>query len=71
MMKYEPNYQICSRCVMDTSDPKIQFDAEGVCDHCRSFDKHIAPVWNLENGGEEPMDTIISRIKAKAKPSDD
>ena len=38
---------------MDTSDPKITFDTKGVCDHCRNFDKHIAPVWNLESGGEE------------------
>ncbi len=71
MMKSEPNYQICARCVMDTTDPKITFDTKGVCDHCRSFDKHIAPVWNLESGGEENIELIVSRIKAKAKPTDD
>ena len=26
-------YQICNRCVMDTSDPKISFNNDGVCDH--------------------------------------
>ena len=30
-------YQICSRCVMDTSDPWIQFDSHGRCNHCREF----------------------------------
>lgn len=30
-------YQCCSRCVMDTSDPKIQFDKFGVCNHCKEF----------------------------------
>jgi N-acetyl sugar amidotransferase len=25
----------CTRCVMDTSDPTIAFDARGVCSHCR------------------------------------
>lgn len=30
-------YQICSRCVMDTSDPAINFDGAGVCNHCRTW----------------------------------
>lgn len=30
-------YQICSVCVMDTSDPWIRFDAAGRCNHCRDF----------------------------------
>ena len=31
------SYQVCSRCVMDTSDPKITFDQYGVCNHCREY----------------------------------
>lgn len=27
-------YQICNRCVMDTTDPDIVFDDMGVCSHC-------------------------------------
>jgi hypothetical protein len=30
-------YQICRRCVMDTSDPWIQFSADGTCNHCSDF----------------------------------
>jgi hypothetical protein len=30
-------YQICSRCVMDTSDPWIFFDYQGRCNHCIDF----------------------------------
>jgi hypothetical protein len=30
-------YQICSRCVMDTSDPWIEFDQHGRCNHCTQF----------------------------------
>ena len=30
-------YQICTRCVMDTSDPWIRFDANGRCNHCTDF----------------------------------
>ncbi len=32
-------YQICSKCVMDTSDNDILFDKQGVCDHCNTFFK--------------------------------
>ena len=41
-------YQICTRCVMDTTDSKITFDENGVCDHCRNFDKNIKPFWNAK-----------------------
>ena len=30
-------YKVCSNCVMDTSDSKISFDENGVCDHCQTF----------------------------------
>ncbi len=31
----DKSYQICTSCVMDTSDPHITFDEKGVCDFCR------------------------------------
>lgn len=30
-------YQLCIRCVMDTSDPGIYFDENGNCNHCTEF----------------------------------
>ena len=36
-----PNYKICSRCVMDTTDPGIVFDAEGICHHCKAYDQVV------------------------------
>lgn len=38
--------QICTKCVMDTSDPKITFDADGVCDYCANYNSKILPRWN-------------------------
>jgi N-acetyl sugar amidotransferase len=33
------NYQICTKCVMDTSHhPEISFNDEGICSFCQSFD---------------------------------
>lgn len=30
--------QRCVRCIMDTTDPYIQFDENGVCNHCHQYD---------------------------------
>jgi N-acetyl sugar amidotransferase len=38
----ERQYRICSRCIMDTSDPEIEFDASGVCNHCHAYDRTVA-----------------------------
>lgn len=32
-------YQLCTRCVMDTSDPGITFDANGVCHYCQEAER--------------------------------
>lgn len=32
---------MCTRCVMDTSDPDIKFDANGVCHHCHAYDESV------------------------------
>lgn len=32
----ELKYRMCSFCVMDTTDPEIQFDEHGRCNHCRT-----------------------------------
>ena len=36
-MNTNKNHQICTRCVMDTSDPLITFNANGECNHCTEF----------------------------------
>jgi N-acetyl sugar amidotransferase len=30
-------YRVCARCIMDTSDPNIAFDDDGVCSHCHAY----------------------------------
>lgn len=37
MIEHLAPYQLCNRCVMDTSDPGIYFDKEGNCNHCTEF----------------------------------
>src|SRR5688500_17205338 len=35
-------YRICTRCIMDTTDPDISFDAHAVCNHCHRYDSIAA-----------------------------
>ena len=32
-------YQICKNCIMDTSDPEISFDENGVCNYCKNYEE--------------------------------
>ena len=63
----ERPYQICTCCVMDTSDPDITFDENGVCQRCNEFKERILPSWNYGNGHEEELNKLIEDIKRKGK----
>lgn len=63
-------YQICSNCVMDTSDPGITFDAAGVCDQCNSFTRNVIPHWHTDARGRAELDAIVEKIKAAGKGKD-
>jgi aminotransferase len=58
-----PEYQICARCVMDTSDPDIKFDKDGVCNHCHFFDKEIKPRYFPDESGLSALKEKLERIK--------
>ena len=57
-------YQICTRCVMDTTDPEIEFDECGVCNHCRHFDRVLRPVWPSPEEGRVLIEEMVRKVKA-------
>ena len=61
---------ICGRCIMDTSDPNISFDSEGLCDYCRNFDAEIKPNWHTDGQGAAELSALAERIKAQGKGRD-
>ena len=63
-------YQICTNCVMDTSDSKITFGPDGVCDHCTTFYDDVLPNWHVDARGREELDRIASQIKAEGAGRD-
>lgn len=55
-MTFEKAYQICTRCVMDTSASDISFDEHGVCSYCTKF---LARSGHLRH---EDVDTRKARL---------
>ena len=66
----EREYQVCSTCVMDTTDSNISFDENGVCDHCNTFFRDIKPKWHTDERGEKEIKEIVKKIKKKGKGKD-
>jgi len=64
------NYQICNRCVMDTSDPRIHFDSLGICDYCQNFETHILPSWNYGENKSKDLANLSDAIKKEGVGKD-
>ena len=69
-MKNVREFQRCTQCVMDTTDSKIQFDENGVCDHCRNFEKNIKPYWNAKEDRFDELEAIAAKIREAGKSND-
>src|SRR6187551_3525741 len=60
-------YRICVRCIMDTTDPEIVFDATGVCNHCHRYQSVVATDTLQGSEGREALEAIAGRIRADGK----
>ena len=65
-------YRACTRCVMDTSDPEIRFDASGVCNHCALYQEVVAASVYRGADGRRRLEEATRQIIAdgKGKPYD-
>lgn len=70
LSKSDVQYQICSNCIMDTSDSNITFDARGWCDYCNNYHLNIAPHWHPDERGRKELEAIVERIKRDGKNKD-
>ena len=64
--------RICTRCIMDTSDPNITFDAGGVCDHCHRYEQKVRDFVHTGEEGKRKLAGIAATIESdgKGKPYD-
>lgn len=60
-------YQCCTKCVMDTTDPEISFDSNGVCNHCHNFENVTKKKWFPNDDGAKQWQAHINVIKEAGK----
>ena len=65
-----PVYQMCTNCVMDTTDSVIVFDEKGVCDHCTTFYREILPHWHTDDRGRRTLEGIVAKMKQTGEGRD-
>lgn len=63
----ERAYQICTNCIMDTTDPEIVFDESGVCNHCKLLVKKQKKVASSEDEKKCKLERLIADIKKAGK----
>lgn len=65
-------YRICTRCIMDISDPQIVFDENGVCNHCHDYDRQMAQKVIPGEAGRAYLERLVERMKrdGRGKPYD-
>lgn len=57
-------YRICNTCIMDTTDPVISFDGNGVCDYCNNFESRVKPGWTPDDRGLVALNQLAETIRS-------
>jgi N-acetyl sugar amidotransferase len=60
-------YKCCTRCVIDTTDPNVVFDENGVCNYCLEYDDVHSKQWFRGEEGKKKMNELVNEIKAYGK----
>ena len=49
---------------MDTSDPTITFDADGVCNHYPDFYRNVKSYWQTGPEGRRQLETAVAALSS-------
>jgi N-acetyl sugar amidotransferase len=60
-------YRMCTRCVMDTTDPDIVFDGNGVCNHCHTYDRMVREYVVDGDEGLHQLDKLAEKIRRSGR----
>ena len=66
----ERKYQICTKTIMDTSDPNIVFNSLGESDYYTNFVEHIKTSWTTDKKAYNRLIQIADKIKKRGKGKD-
>lgn len=68
-MSHRP-YQICTKTIMDTTDPNIVFNEKGESDYYTNYIETILPNWHTDERGYEELMKEAEKIKKDGKNRD-
>lgn len=63
-------YQICTKTIMDTSDPNIVFNEKGESDYYTNYKENIVPNWHTDERGYDELMKIAEKIKKTSRNKD-
>jgi len=63
-------YQICTKTIMDTSDPGIIFNQKGESDYYLNFINNIIPNWQTDELGHKKLMQTADKIKKEGEGKD-
>ena len=70
MKKLDQKYRICRKTVMDTSDPGITFDDDGISNHYWEYHNFIKHNWYQGDDGKRKLSSMIEKIQESGKGKD-
>jgi N-acetyl sugar amidotransferase len=63
-------FQVCTKTIMDTTDPHIVFDENGISDYYHNFHNTILPNWHTDKKGYDELNRVATKIKREGKGKD-
>lgn len=70
MRNYETNYRICTKTIMDTTDPNIKFNFNGESNYYTNFINVIKPSWRFDEHAYKTLIRTAEKIKLDGKNRD-
>jgi N-acetyl sugar amidotransferase len=70
MLTRNTPYQICTKTIMDTTDPRIIFNDNGESDYYTNYVKKILPSWNYGSDKNSCLMGYAEKIKKEGKGKD-
>lgn len=64
------DYQICTKTIMDTSDPRIEFNELGESEYYLNYINQIVPNWHTDQRGHDELMLMAEKIKKQGKGKD-
>ena len=64
---HKKDFRQCNTCVMDTSDPDIQFDERGVCNYCQNYMDRKEQFVPNKAAQKKQLEDLVQYCKRKGK----